>query len=93
MSGYYFFVVVNCVYNSTIYVEFKGSHPKVVQNWLPKEDGVYKVSESYNASLKQKKHQLMIKIENILGLDLSKKHYKLLKWKFLSRLQHGLVMQ
>jgi len=65
--------------DQSIIKEFKGSHPKVVQNWLPKEDGVYKVSESYNASLKQKKHQLMIKIENILGLDLSKKHYKLLK--------------
>ena len=59
--------------------EFYGTHPKIIKSWLPKEDGVYIASSSYKLTSKQKKHRLMIKLENYFGLELSKKHYKLLR--------------
>lgn len=57
--------------------EFKGSHPAIVKEWLPKEDGLFIVDSEFKLTKKQKKHRLMIKIEKLLGIDLSKKHFKL----------------
>ncbi len=57
--------------------EFKGTHPEVVIGWLPKSSGLYKVDPSYEPSNKEKKHRMMIKLDKIFGLELSKKHYKL----------------
>jgi hypothetical protein len=59
--------------------EFQGTHPKLIQDWLPKEKGLFKSDPSYKLTRKQKKHRFMLKIENLLGVELSKKHYKLLK--------------
>ncbi len=58
--------------------EFFGTHPEVIQDWLPKEEGLFKVDPEYKLSNKQKKHRLMLKIESLLGLELSKKHYKII---------------
>ena len=56
--------------------EFKGTHPRIIQDWLPKDLGIYKVDPSYKPTSKQKKHRMIIKIEKFFGLELSKKHYK-----------------
>ena len=58
--------------------EFQGSHPKVVRVWLPKFDELYKADPNYKLTKKQKKHRISIKLENFFGIDLSKKHYKLI---------------
>jgi glycosyltransferase involved in cell wall biosynthesis len=63
--------------DQSIITHFNGSHPEIIKDWLPKENGVYKADPSYQLTKKQKKHRLMIKLENIFGLDLSKKHFKL----------------
>jgi glycosyltransferase involved in cell wall biosynthesis len=65
--------------DSQIFKEFKGTHPKIVQSWLPKEAGLFKADPSYKLTNKQKKHRIMLKIENFFGINLSKKHYKLVK--------------
>jgi hypothetical protein len=65
--------------DSSIIKEFKESHPKVVNSWLPKKDGLYLPDPNYKLTLKQKKHRLMIFFENLFGLDFSKKHFKILK--------------
>ena len=57
--------------------EFRGSHPKVLQDWIPKARGIYKADSNYKLTSKQKKHRIIIKFEKFFGLDLSKKHYKL----------------
>ena len=64
--------------NSKIFKEFKGSHPKIIQSWLPKDIGIFNADSDYKLSLKEKKHQILLKIENIFGNDFSKKHYKLI---------------
>jgi len=63
----------------TILKEFKGTHPKVIQNWVPKEKGIFKVNPNHKLTKKEKKHRLVKKIENIFNVDLSKKHFKLIK--------------
>ena len=63
--------------DQSIIYEFKGTHPKVIQEWLPKESGVFQAKKSYVKTNKEKRHAAMIKFENLFGIDLSNKHYKL----------------
>ena len=65
--------------DQTIIKEFKGSHPSIMSNWLPKKKGLYSADKSYKLNKKQKKHRQIIKLEELLGLELSKKHFKLVK--------------
>ena len=59
--------------------EFQGTHPEIIKDWFPKENGLYETDPSYKITLKQKKHRIMLKLENLFGLELSKKHFKLVK--------------
>lgn len=59
--------------------EFKGTHPKIIESWLPKDKGIFIADKNYCLTRKEKKHRVMIKLEKLFGLELSKKHYKLLK--------------
>ena len=65
--------------DQSIIKKFNGTHPEVVKGWLPNDLGLYKADQNYQISKKQKKHRFMIKIEKMFGLELSKKHYKLVK--------------
>ena len=65
--------------DQSIIREFKGTHPKIIQNWLPNDIELFKVDPSYKLTNKQKKHRMMIFFENLFGLELSKKHFKLVK--------------
>ena len=56
---------------------FKGRHPELISDWLPKGNSLYKTDQNYKLTLKQKKHRMMILIEKFFGVDFSKKHYKL----------------
>jgi hypothetical protein len=57
--------------------KFKGTHPKIVLDWLKNDDGVFQADKTYQLTRKQRKHRLMIRFEKFLNLELSKKHYKL----------------
>jgi len=63
--------------DQSIIQRFTGTHPEIIKDWLPKENGLYKTDPCYKPTFKQKKHQAIIKLEFLLGLELSKKHYKL----------------
>jgi hypothetical protein len=65
--------------DQSIIKEFVGSHPKSVLDWLPRDKGIFIANSSYKLNLKQRKHRYMIKLETIFDLELSKKHYKLVK--------------
>ena len=65
--------------DQSIIKEFHRSHPKAIAQWLPKNSVLYQVDDKYQLNKKQKKHRLMIMLENIFGIELSKKHYKLIK--------------
>jgi len=63
--------------DQSIIKEFKGSHPEIMKEWLPKEKGVFLADPSYKLTSRQKKHRLVNKVERLFGLDLSKKHFHL----------------
>ena len=65
--------------DQSIIEEFKGSHPEIVKDWLPKDVGLYVADPAYKLTRKQKKHRVMMRLEKLFGVDLSKKHYKLVK--------------
>ena len=65
--------------DQSIIKEFNGTHPKVISSWLPDSQDVYIADPNYKLSRKQKKHQVLKRLENFFGLDFSKKHYKLVK--------------
>ena len=58
---------------------FKGSHPKIMNDFFIKNTGIFQASKNYKITFKDRKHRIMKKIENVFKVSLSKKHYKLLK--------------
>jgi hypothetical protein len=58
---------------------FKGTHPKIIQGWAPSANEIFRADPDYKLTNKQKKHRVMIIFEKLFGLDLSKKHFKLVK--------------
>ncbi len=59
--------------------QFTGTHPEVVQDWLATEaEADFQLNSEYNLSSREKKHRLLMQIEELFDWDLSKKHYKLL---------------
>ncbi|SDZ78615.1 Glycosyl transferase family 2 [Thiothrix caldifontis] len=59
--------------------EFTGSHPAIVQDWLPTATGIFPTNPDYRPSKKQQRHWWMLKVERWFGLELSKKHYRLIR--------------
>ena len=59
--------------------EFKGTHPSIVKDWIPKDKGLFQADKNYKLTRREKKHRIMLKLENWFGLELSKKHYKIVK--------------
>ena len=63
--------------DQTIIKEFYGSHPEIIKEWLPKEKGLFKTNPEYKLTAKQRKHRIIIRLEDFFGINLSKKHFKL----------------
>jgi glycosyltransferase involved in cell wall biosynthesis len=58
---------------------FTGTHPKIVQDWLPKADGIFQADPNHQLTSREKKHRRMMKLEKLLGTQFSKKHYRLVR--------------
>jgi hypothetical protein len=58
---------------------FTGTHPKVVQDWLPKAGGIFQAEMNHQLTSREKKHRRMLWLEKILGLKFNKKHYTLVR--------------
>lgn len=58
---------------------FEGTHPKVMQGWLPPADGIFRADPNYRVSARERKHRLMLKLEQWFGWRFSKKHYRLVR--------------
>jgi hypothetical protein len=65
--------------DQSIFEEFNGTHPKVIQEWLPKSTGLYKADISYKLTQKEKKYRILKRLEKLFSLDFSKKHFTLIK--------------
>ena len=58
---------------------FAGTHPKAVQDWLPPAAGQFQADPAYRLTARDKKHRLMLKLEQWFGLKFNKKHYRLVR--------------
>jgi len=59
--------------------EFRGSHPEVIRDWLPEAEGVFRADPSHRLTRKELKHRVGLLVERVLGVDLSKKHFRLVR--------------
>jgi len=55
---------------------FSGTHPRVVQDWLPKADGIFQADPNHTLTAREKKHRIMLKLEQWFGFRFNKKHYR-----------------
>jgi hypothetical protein len=55
---------------------FDGTHPKLVQDWLPRAEGLFQADANYRLTSRDKKHRLMLKLEKWFGFTFNKKHYR-----------------
>jgi glycosyltransferase involved in cell wall biosynthesis len=58
---------------------FTGTHPKIVQDWLPKADGLFQADPNHRPTSREKKHRFMLRLEQWLGIRFDKKHYRLVR--------------
>ena len=65
--------------DSAILREFKDVHPTIMQEWLPKAEGLYEANSSHKLSRREIKHRVALWVERVLGVELSKKHFRLVK--------------
>jgi hypothetical protein len=56
---------------------FQGAHPAVMRDWLPPAQGLFPTRSDYQLSMRERKHRWMLRLESWFGLELSKKHYRL----------------
>jgi glycosyltransferase involved in cell wall biosynthesis len=57
---------------------FKGSHPQIMQDWIESEaERDFMVDPNYKLTRRDQRLRLKLAIERLTGLDLSRKHFKL----------------
>jgi len=54
---------------------FIGTHPRVVQAWLPPADGLFQALPGRKLTFADRRHRLMARFEKWFGVDLTHKHY------------------
>ena len=58
---------------------FTGTHPQVIQDWLPAAAGLFRADPNHQLTLREKKHRRMMWLEKMFGVQFSKKHYRLVR--------------
>jgi hypothetical protein len=58
---------------------FTGAHPKIVRDWLPKADGLFRANPNHQLTSREKKHRFLLTLERWLGIRFDKKHYRLVR--------------
>ena len=58
---------------------FTGTHPKAVQDWLPKAGGIFQADPNHKLTARERKHRRMLWLEKTFGLRFNKKHYRLIR--------------
>lgn len=59
--------------------EFKGTHPSAIKDWLPEVPVSFEADPAYKLSSRDRRQRIKMLIENLTGIDMSKKHFKLVK--------------
>lgn len=62
--------------DSYILKPFPGTHPKVMEQWLPPAQGIYQPNPNHKLTSSEIRHRIMLKVEGWIGAEFSHKHYK-----------------
>jgi hypothetical protein len=54
---------------------FTGTHPKVVEEWLPPAEGIFRANPNHKLTRDEIRHRVMLVIERWTGAEFSHKHY------------------
>jgi hypothetical protein len=65
--------------DAVVLKEFTGTHPKIVQDWLPAAEGIFQADPNHQLTSREKKHRRMMWLEKTFGFRFDKKHYQLVK--------------
>jgi hypothetical protein len=65
--------------DAAVLKSFTGAHPKIVQDWLPVAERIFKSDPNHKLTSREKKHRRMLWLENTFGLRFNKKHYRLVR--------------
>lgn len=63
--------------DSSILREFTANHPSVIKGFFPEQEGIYQADPKYQLTKRDKRQHAKMKLEKILGKDLSRKHFTL----------------
>lgn len=58
---------------------FTGTHPAVIEQWLPDAVGLFQSNPDHKLTRRERKHRWAMKLERLFGLELSKKHFKVVR--------------
>ena len=58
---------------------FTGTHPRAVRDWLLPADGLFQADPNYRPTRRDRKHRMMLRLEEWFGFRFEKKHYRLVK--------------
>ena len=58
---------------------FAGTHPQVIQDWLPAAEGMFQADPHHQLTSREKKHRRMLWLEKTFGVRFNKKHYRLVR--------------
>lgn len=58
---------------------FTGTHPEVIQDWLPNAEGIFRADPNHQLTAREKKHRRMMRLEKSFGFQFNKKHYRLIR--------------
>jgi len=58
---------------------FTGTHPEAIRDWLPPADGVFEADPDYRLTSRDRKHRMMLAVEERFGMRFNKKHYHMVR--------------
>ena len=60
--------------------KFEGKHPLLIKNWLKKHaEKTFFIDTNYQPNFRDIRHRLIMKLEKFFNVEISKKHYQLIK--------------
>ncbi|MHC4339931.1 MAG: glycosyltransferase family protein [Planctomycetota bacterium] len=65
--------------DSRILRRFEGTHPRGIEEFFPKEEGLFETDPDHKLTRRERRHRIQLKFEKWFGLDTSRKNFRLVR--------------
>jgi hypothetical protein len=65
--------------DSRILRRFEGTHPRGIESFFPKEEGLFETDPNHKLTRRERRHRIQLKFEKWFGLDTSRKNFRLVR--------------